>query len=209
MADVRRVKQDDDLGTEEPFERRFEQMRKDMRRDRVAVDGEVCRSSNVDAPETIAAALAARILEESRRLTKGPLAELTGGWGAHTCRPYTGRVHEDRLGRRRLRLCASIVRATGSRPRRRVSLERAGVAFGRPRAPHEGRGAGTGPAAATTTHSVATCFVIRAQALLVLNVAERRGLVPELRRPAVVAVVVAAERPRFHNRRAARRLVEF
>ena len=77
VADVRRVKQDDDLGTEEPFERRFEQMRKDMRRDRVAVDGEVCRSSNVDAPETIAAALAARILEESRRLTKGPLAELT------------------------------------------------------------------------------------------------------------------------------------
>ena len=67
VADVRRVKQDDDLGTEEPFERRFEQMRKDMRRDRVAVDGEVCRSSNVDAPETIAAAPLAEILEECRR----------------------------------------------------------------------------------------------------------------------------------------------
>ena len=63
--------------------------------------------------------------------------------------------------------------------------------------------------AIAAAHSVATCFVIRAQALLLLNVAERGGRVPEFRRPAVVAVVVTPERPRFHNRRAARRLVEF
>jgi hypothetical protein len=75
VADVRRVRADD-AAVEEPCGA-FEQMRKDMRRDRVAVDGEVCRASHADAPETIAAALAARVLEESRRLSKGSLAELT------------------------------------------------------------------------------------------------------------------------------------
>ena len=56
----------------QPVDRLFTQMRKDMRRDRVSIDGEVVAPDpGADAHEAIAAALARRLLEEARA-DRGP-----------------------------------------------------------------------------------------------------------------------------------------
>ena len=60
--------------------------------------------------------------------------------------------------RRRLRVRATPLRATRRRPRRRLSLERARVASGRPRAPHEAWCRNGPAAAAPPTRSPPACY---------------------------------------------------